>query len=80
MVGCSWVIEMYFQRIADLRIDKDLRQKDSADVLNMNPEVYRRYEKGEREIPVWALIQLADFYKTSVDYLLGRTNDPTPHA
>ena len=69
---------MYFQRIADLRIDKDLRQKDVADILKMNPEVYRRYEKGEREIPVWALIKLADFYKTSVDYLLGRTNDPTP--
>ena len=69
---------MYFQRIADLRIDKDLRQKDVADILKMNPDVYRRYEKGEREIPVWALIKLADFYKTSVDYLLGRTNDPTP--
>ena len=38
---------MYFQRIADLRIDKDLRQKDVADILKMNPEVYRRYEKGE---------------------------------
>lgn len=72
---------MYFQRIADLRIDHDLRQKDVAALLNMNPEVYRRYEKGEREIPVWALIRLAELYKTSVDYLLGRTNDPTvPHA
>lgn len=72
---------MYFQRLADLRTDRDLRQKDIAAILKMNPEVYRRYEKGEREIPVWALIRLADFYKTSVDYLLGRTNDPTPpHA
>lgn len=81
MVGCFRVINMYFQRLADLRTDRDLRQKDIAAILKMNPEVYRRYEKGEREIPVWALIRLADFYKTSVDYLLGRTNDPTPpHA
>lgn len=76
MVGYPWVVFMYFQRIVDLRIDHDLRQKDVAAILKLNPEVYRRYEKGEREIPVWALIQLADLYKTSVDYLLGRTNDP----
>ena len=72
---------MYFQRIGDLRSDRDLRQKDIAVLLNLNTEVYRRYEKGEREIPVWALIKLADYYHTSTDYLLGRTNDPTPpHA
>ena len=72
---------MYFQRIGDLRTDHDLRQKDVADLLDLNTEVYRRYEKGEREIPVWALIKLADYYKTSTDYLLGRTNDPAPpHA
>lgn len=72
---------MYFQRIADLRIDHDLRQKDVAALLDMNPEVYRRYEKGDREIPIWALIRLADHYRTSLDYLVGRTNDPTPpHA
>lgn len=43
----------------------------------MNLEVYRRYEKGLREIPVWALIKLADYYQTSTDYLLGRTDDPS---
>ena len=43
----------------------------------MSPEVYRRYEKGLREIPVWALIKLADYYQTSTDYLLGRTDDPS---
>jgi len=81
MVGFFWVIFMYFQRIGDLRTDHDLRQKDVADLLDLNTEVYRRYEKGEREIPVWALIKLADYYKTSTDYLLGRTNDPAPpHA
>jgi len=47
----------------------------------MNLQVYRRYEKGLREIPVWALIRLAELYGTSTDYLLGRTNDPSwPHA
>lgn len=81
MVGFFRVIVMYFQRIGDLRSDHDLRQKDIAALLNLNTEVYRRYEKGEREIPVWALIKLADYYHTSTDYLLGRTNDPTPpHA
>ncbi len=78
MVGLTWVIRMYFQRIGDLRADRDLRQKDVAELLRMNTEVYRRYEKGEREIPIWALLKLADYYKTSTDYLLGRTSDPRP--
>ncbi len=42
--------------------------------LHLNREVYRRYEKGERELPVWALIKLADLYRTSTDYILGRTD------
>ena len=62
---------MYFRRISDLRVDHDLTQRKVADYLNMNLEVYRRYEKGEREIPVWALIQLAQFYGTTTDYILG---------
>lgn len=65
---------MHFQRIEDLRIDADLSQRKVAAILHMNREVYRRYEKGEREIPVWAAIQLADFYNVSLDYLLGRTD------
>ena len=44
----------------------------------MNREVYRRYEKGLREIPVWALVKLAELYHTSTDYLLGRTDNPSP--
>ena len=71
MVGFFWVIFMYFQRIGDLRTDHDLRQKDVADLLDLNTEVYRRYEKGEREIPVWAVIKLAEYYKTTTDYILG---------
>ena len=72
------MIRMVFQRLEDLRIDNDLRQKDVADYLHMHLEVYRRYEKGMREIPTWAVIQLADLYHTSTDYILGRTNRRGP--
>lgn len=68
---------MYFQRIADLRIDRDKKQKEIAAVLNLNPNVYSRYERGDREIPVWAVIKLAEYYHTSTDYLLGRTDNPS---
>ena len=72
---------MHFQRLEDIRSDKDLTQKEVAEILNMRPEVYRRYEKGIREIPVWALIKLADYYETSTDYILGRTDNPSkPNA
>ncbi|MEG2097860.1 MAG: helix-turn-helix transcriptional regulator, partial [Pseudoflavonifractor sp.] len=47
---------MYFRRVADLRNDKDIKQKEIASYLNMSPDVYRRYEKGTREIPVWAVL------------------------
>jgi len=71
---------MFFRRIADLRVDHDKTQKDVADYLHMHLQVYRRYEKGIREIPVWAVIQLAEYYKTTTDYILGLTDDPTvPH-
>lgn len=65
---------MYFKRLEDLRIDNDLTQKEVADYLNIQREVYRRYEKGIRTIPIDCLIQLADFYKTNIDYIVGRSN------
>ena len=68
---------MYFRRIADMRIDSDRTQKVVAEDLHMNADVYRRYERGDREIPVWAVIQLAELYHTSTDYLLGRTDNPS---
>lgn len=70
---------MYFRRIEDLRVDADLMQKDMTKLLHCHREVYRRYEKGTREIPVWALILLADYYGTSTDYVLGRTNIKKPY-
>lgn len=65
---------MYIKRLCDLRIDNDLTQKQVADYLVCNRQVYARYERGVREIPVSMLIKLADLYKTSVDYILGRTD------
>lgn len=64
---------MYIQRLRDLREDSDKTQQEIADYLNMHRSVYRRYESGERELPVWALTKLADYYHTSTDYILGRS-------
>ena len=61
---------MYFKRIEDLRVDHDLTQQYIADYLGCKREVYRRYEKGTRTIPVDFLIKLADLYGVSVDYIL----------
>lgn len=64
---------MYFyKRIRDLREDSDKTQKKIAEILNMQLTVYRRYETGEREIPLWAAIKLADYYGVTLDYLVGR--------
>jgi transcriptional regulator with XRE-family HTH domain len=62
----------------ELREDRDLTQKEVAEYLSMQPNVYRRYEKGLREIPVWAVVKLARYYKTSTDYILGLTDDARP--
>ena len=69
---------MEIQRLRDLRDDHDKTQQEIADVLNMHRSVYRRYESGERETPAWVVVKLAEYYHVSTDYLLGRTNDPTP--
>lgn len=66
---------MFFQRLEDLRIDHDLSQEEVARILGCQREVYRRYEKGTRTIPVDFLIKLADYYGVSMDYLVGRTKD-----
>lgn len=65
---------MYFRRIRDLREDADKTQIEVAKYLHMQRSVYRRYESGEREIPVWAVIKLAELYDVSTDYLLGLSN------
>ena len=63
-----------YQRIRDLREDRDLTQKQIAQMLGMSQTGYSKYETGENDIPTQVLIKLADFYQTSIDYLLGRTN------
>ena len=69
---------MYLRRIYDLREDHDLTQKAIAEFLGIHPNVYRRYEKGAREFPLEIVLKLADYYQVSLDYLVGRTDDPAP--
>lgn len=63
-----------YQRIRDLREDKDKTQAEIAKILNTHTTQYRRWETGETEIPVHKLIELCEFYKVSADYILGLTN------
>lgn len=70
---------MFFQRLEDLRIDADKTQEHIAAILGCKREVCRRYEKGIYEIPTWAVMKLAKYYQTSIDYILGLTNICTPY-
>lgn len=64
-----------YKRIRELREDHDLLQKDLAEYLHCSQVAYSRYELGARDIPTQTLIQLAKFYKTSTDYILGLTDE-----
>lgn len=68
-----------YQRIRDIREDKDLNQEDLAKVLNCTQACYSNYENGKRDIPSEVWEQLGDFYGVSVDYLMGRTNVKEPY-
>ena len=63
-----------YPRIRDLREDRDKTQRQIAELLNMQLTVYQRYERGERELPLWAAIKLADYYNITLDYLVGRNS------
>jgi len=63
-------------RIRDLREDNDLTQLQIAQYLLCDQSLYSKYERGERDIPLALIIKLADYYKTSVDYLIGRKDNP----
>lgn len=67
---------MTYQRLRDLREDRDLLQRQVAERLRCSQRVYSNYERGERDIPTDILIRLSEFYDVSVDYLLGLTNNP----
>lgn len=66
---------MKYQRIADLREDADLKQNTVAKLLGTSQTQYSRWERGEREIPFHHVIRLALYYKVSIDYIAGLTND-----
>ena len=68
-----------YQRLRNLREDRDLNQTAVAEVLHVSQTTYSRYESGTLDIPSASLIVLARFYGTSVDYLLGLTDDPKPY-
>lgn len=65
-----------YRRIRDLREDHDLTQKQMGELLTCSQRVYSNYERGDIDIPTSVLIRLADYYDVSVDYLLGRTDQP----
>lgn len=66
-----------YPRIRNLREDKDLTQAKMGQILSCSQRVYSNYERGDIDIPTATLIRIADFHQVSVDYLLGRTNNPT---
>lgn len=67
---------MIYQKIRDLREDRDLKQREVAAYLSCSQRVYSNYEMGQRDIPTDVLIKLSDFYNVSIDYLLGQTSNP----
>lgn len=66
---------MKFQRIRDLREDKDMKQVEVANLLNVGLSTYQRYERGELRIYLDTSVELANYYNVSLDYIAGRTND-----
>lgn len=66
-----------YERIRNLREDKDLTQEKLAEILNLTQRSYSRYENADSMMPLDVLIQIADFHNVSIDYLLERTNIPS---
>ena len=71
-------VKMMYPRLRDLREDNDMTQAALAKLLGMSQTGYSKYETGENDIPTRVLIQLAHFYQTSTDYLLGLTDRRDP--
>ena len=68
-----------YRKIRDLREDKDMTQKQLAELLHCSQRVYSNYERGDIDIPTSVLIQLSVIHQTSVDYLLGLTDQKAPY-
>ena len=69
---------MKFKRLKDLREDNDMYQKEVAKLLGISQQYYSEYEKGKRTIPVQHLMTLAKHYNTSIDYIVGLTDEINP--
>ncbi|MEG2659403.1 MAG: helix-turn-helix transcriptional regulator [Oscillospiraceae bacterium] len=69
-----------YGRIRDLRQDRDLTQRELASIIGMSQTGYSKYETGENDVPTIILIALARFYETSVDFILGLTDNPQPYS
>lgn len=70
---------MNINRLKEIREDKDLKQEDVANALGIKQQQYSEYERGVVLISIEKLNKLADFYQTSVDYLIGRTDERKPY-
>ena len=70
---------MKYERIRNLREDRDLTQTEIAEILNCSQRIYSNYERGDVDIPTEILIALAHYHNTSIDYLLGLTAERTPY-
>ncbi len=70
---------MRYRRIQDLRVDHDIRRKEISELLHVHERTYSYYETGEHRLTAEVLIQLADYYHTSIDYMLGRTDEKRPY-
>ncbi len=66
---------MKFRRIKDLREDHDLLQKEVAALLGISQQYYSEYESGNKTIPIEYLITLSKFYNTTIDYIVGLSNE-----
>ena len=66
----------HYPRIRNLREDKDMTQAQMGEILSCSQRVYSNYERGDIDIPTLTLCKIADLHKVSVDYLLGRTDNP----
>ncbi|MDU5337099.1 helix-turn-helix transcriptional regulator [Enterococcus sp.] len=66
-------------RLKELRELHEKKQREVAEFLHCDQSLYSKYERSEREIPLWVLINLSYFYHTSIDYLVGLTDEPSPY-
>ena len=70
---------MYINRLKEIREDKDLKQEEVAKALGIKQQQYSEYERGVVLISIEKLDKLADYYDTSIDYLVGRTDERKPY-